>query len=96
VIPTCHGLNPYPAHLPLNPNCYRPPRAQEKEREVQARRRPPGPQIQKVPIRWLPVRRRAELEACEVCPAQGQRIRVWPVVTLPKPEFVIFSSAEVS
>jgi hypothetical protein len=40
---------------------------------------------------------RAELEACDrAWAAQGKRIRVWPEVTLPKPEFVIFSSAEVS
>jgi hypothetical protein len=39
---------------------------------------------------------RAELEACDQWEAQGQRIRVWPVVALPIPEFVIFSSAEVS
>jgi hypothetical protein len=30
------------------------------------------------------------------CCGKGKRIRAWPVVTLPKPEFVIFSSAEVS
>jgi hypothetical protein len=56
------------------------------------RRKPVRRRLTSLQNQWLPVQEmRAELEACDrVWAAQGKRIRVWPVVTLPKPEMVIF------
>jgi hypothetical protein len=49
-------------------------------------------------IQWFFIQEMgAELEASDLAwAAQGKWIRVWPVVTLPKPESRSFSSAEVS
>jgi hypothetical protein len=49
-----------------------------------------------VPLNECSRRLGAELEASVQWAEQGQRIRVWPVVTLPIPVAVVFSSAEVS
>jgi hypothetical protein len=92
-------LRPAVTAIPQNLSPYRPHHAKPQESQTRReleRRRPPGQQVLRLPIRWLPVTKRAELEACDQWAAQGKRIRVWPVVTIPRPEFVIFSTALVS
>jgi hypothetical protein len=66
---------------------YRPLRKAKRPRREPERKRLKSQQFQRLPDQV----RRAELEACDrAWAAQGRRIRVWPVVTLPKPEIVIF------
>jgi hypothetical protein len=89
------GLYPTRPHRHRNRRRWPPQRRQRNNQQEQRLHHRPRDN-RSANIQWKH-ERGAELEASDrALAAQGKRIRVWPVVTLPKPESRSFSSAEVS
>jgi hypothetical protein len=83
------GLYPIRPHRHRNRRRWPPQRHQRNNRKEQ--RLHHRPRDNRSPSTQWKHERGAELEASDrAWGAQGKRIRVWPVVTLPKPEIVIF------